>query len=393
MASGSVSLQLAEDAADTLAEIERRAEAETSNALKASLAAMLLLLRPALMRYREAATAPGSVSAGELAARYQDILRIAQRFLTDGELQGWERQYRRHVEDALAAGARSAELQQRAADGGVVLPPYVGPDPQVVNGYVQVAGQGLRAEAAGFRVQLAAMVGVAAMRGWGQRRVEAEARRAIVGVPSREGGGRSPGGRGPGGGGRGPGGGGGRPSAADRRPQTGIVQRVVVNTLSTLQRAFQHASDQLYRAAGVECVRWVATRDERTCAYCVARHGRIYRRDEVMVPAHRRCRCILQPVDCDAVNDPDEAARDQRLDGPFWRRSQQLIWREYALRRGRSMSEARPELLRAATTPTAEERWRLPGTRDTARPLRTLDGPGGRDLGTAVRDSNRRNRE
>ena len=169
----------------------------------------------------------------------------------------------------------------------------------------------------------------------------------------------------------------------------GVVQRVIVNLQTNLQQAAQQVTQTLARAAGYQYARSVATRDERTCSYCVARHGRIYRLDQIGIPYHRRCRCVAIPLATDDVENPDADARERALNGTFWRQSQTRAWREYAASRGRSTAEVRPELLRAAATPTANERWRTPGTTRTAQPAVSLDGPGGVDLTTAVRNAAR----
>jgi SPP1 gp7 family putative phage head morphogenesis protein len=380
VADGALALELAEDSADALAAIEDRAEKEANTTLRLALVAVLDQLRRAFVRYQEAAAAPSSVSPAELTARYQEVIRAAQRFLTDGELQAWETSYRRHLEAAITAGAKAAEQQQRAEDPATPPPPFAGPDPVIVGALLAAAVVAMRSEAVTFRDQLVVLASNAAAQGWGTRRLEQEARRALVGITA-------PQAPRPGAGGRPAAG--ARRSPQARRPQTGVVQRVIVNLRTNLQQAAQQATQTLARAAGYQYARWIATRDERTCAYCVARHGRIYRLDQVSLPAHRRCRCQLQPLATDDVENPDADARERALNGTFWRQSQTRVWREYAASRGRSTTEVRPELLRAAATPTANERWRTPGTTRTAQPVVTLDGPGGVDLTTAVRQAAR----
>lgn len=364
MEPGALALKLADEGADSLAQIEDRAEKETNAALQAALLALLLALRRPYARYAEAIRNPGSVSPAELASRYQDVIRAAQRFLSPAEISAWENRYRINLEAAMAAAAITAEQLHRVEAPEDAPPPYAGPDPVEVDQQLQQASLSLRSEASGFRDQLVLIVSAAATQGWGIRRVGQQARRAMQGISSRRG--------------------------SSLRPQTGVVQRVAVAIRSNLQEAAGRLSTRFATAAGFEYVRWIATRDERTCAYCVARHGRIYRVGTVSVPAHRRCRCWLQPVSSDGVNNPDPVAADQQLGGPFWRQSQQRIWREYAASRGKSLQEARPEILRAANTPTAAEKRRFPGVQSSTPPAKTLDGPGGRDLGTAVRDANRK---
>lgn len=379
MAEGALAQQLAEDSADALAAIEARAEKDASGTLRLALAAVLLNLRRAFVRYQEATASPGAVSPAELTSRYQEVIRTAQRFLTEGEINAWQVSYQRHLEAAMTAGARATEQQLKAEDPSSAPPPFSGPDPVVVGALLAAAVAVVRSEAVGFRDQLVALVSTAAAQGWGTRRLELEARRALEGIsdPRQAAGGRRPGAAVP------------RRPAAGRRPQMGMVQRVIVNLQTNLQQASQQVTQTLARAAGYQYARWIATRDERTCAYCVARHGRIYRLDQMGLPAHRRCRCVAIPLATDDVENPDPAERDRALNNGYWRQSQNRAWREYAASKGRSTADVRPELLRAAGTPTANERWRTPGTTRTAQPAVSLDGPGGVDLTTAVRNAAR----
>lgn len=59
--------------------------------------------------------------------------------------------------------------------------------------------------------------------------------------------------------------------------------------------SLQDARDTYYDQMNVEMGIWWATEDERTCRFCGARSGQIYRRDQVIIPAHPRCRCALSP--------------------------------------------------------------------------------------------------
>lgn len=59
-----------------------------------------------------------------------------------------------------------------------------------------------------------------------------------------------------------------------------------------LVSSMQDARDRFYEERGIDLVIWYATEDERTCAFCGARSGNVYRRDDVVIPAHPRCRCV-----------------------------------------------------------------------------------------------------
>ena len=51
-----------------------------------------------------------------------------------------------------------------------------------------------------------------------------------------------------------------------------------------------------YKDAGVKRVRWISMEDNRVCATCKERDGKIYDIDKVPDRAHWKCRCILSPV-------------------------------------------------------------------------------------------------
>lgn len=52
-----------------------------------------------------------------------------------------------------------------------------------------------------------------------------------------------------------------------------------------------------YRVDGVKKVRWVTAEDERRCAECGGRHGKVYSIDSVPPKPHHNCRCYLVPAD------------------------------------------------------------------------------------------------
>lgn len=109
----------------------------------------------------------------------------------------------------------------------------------------------------------------------------------------------------------------GRPTDAmvrDMRSRLGVVKsraEAIVRTESL--RAYNEASNTYYAAQGVELVMYYATADDRACPVCAPRAGNIYRRQDIRVPLHPRCRCYLAPWDAEIANmDPDYAASRQR---------------------------------------------------------------------------------
>jgi SPP1 gp7 family putative phage head morphogenesis protein len=104
----------------------------------------------------------------------------------------------------------------------------------------------------------------------------------------------------------------GRPTDAmvqDLRSRLGVVKsraEAIVRTESL--RAYNDASNTYYAAQGIELVMYYATADDRACPICAPRAGNIYRRQDIRVPLHPRCRCYLAPWDADIASmDPDYA--------------------------------------------------------------------------------------
>ena len=104
----------------------------------------------------------------------------------------------------------------------------------------------------------------------------------------------------------------GRPTDAmvqDLRSRLGVVKsraEAIVRTESL--RAYNDASNTYYAAQGIELVMYYATADDRACPICAPRAGNIYRRQEIRVPLHPRCRCYLAPWDADIASmGPDYA--------------------------------------------------------------------------------------
>lgn len=65
--------------------------------------------------------------------------------------------------------------------------------------------------------------------------------------------------------------------------------------------SFNSAAQKSMTKHGVRFVVWYATKDERTCPVCAARHGSIYKLGEAKAPCHPRCRCRLAAVTPEAI--------------------------------------------------------------------------------------------
>ena len=93
----------------------------------------------------------------------------------------------------------------------------------------------------------------------------------------------------------------------EMRDRLGVVKsRAEVITRTESLRAYNEASNAYYAANGIDLVLYYATADDRSCPTCAPRGGQIYKRSEITVPIHPRCRCYLSPWD------PDLASIDAR---------------------------------------------------------------------------------
>jgi SPP1 gp7 family putative phage head morphogenesis protein len=353
---GEASLQLAEDYAEALRQLEARSETATVEALRRSLAGVMAELKRAYGRYLEAAAPEGVDAQGrplqrsgaavirESSARLRSILEISQDFLSEAEILRWQQQLERDLTEAQRLGGElSRELAQLSAPEAAL--PFGGANGPAVAAAVRNAGAYLGAEGARFREQLVAVTADAAARGWGPKRMEAQVRRALEGA--------------------------GDPTGKTRA--LGLRQRAALIARSELATAYAQGQLEHTRRQGFEYVRWVAVKDERACPYCASRHGQIYPAGKVVTPAHPRCRCVTTPVPQEVADLPAGEARDGLLDQAFWRESQQQAWKEYAEAKGMEPAAARKELQRYLKLPTASEKRRYPGVLESLMPSVALE--------------------
>jgi len=84
----------------------------------------------------------------------------------------------------------------------------------------------------------------------------------------------------------------------EMRDRLGVVKSradVIVRTESL--RAYNEAANNYYAQNGIDLVLYYATADDRSCPICAPRGGKIYKRSDIRVPLHPRCRCYLAPWD------------------------------------------------------------------------------------------------
>lgn len=109
----------------------------------------------------------------------------------------------------------------------------------------------------------------------------------------------------------------GRPTDAmvqDMRLRLGVVKSRAETIVRTeALRSYNQASNQYYATQGIDLVMYYATADDRSCPLCAPRAGQVYKRKDIRVPLHPRCRCYLAPWDGDlAAIDLDYAASRER---------------------------------------------------------------------------------
>lgn len=348
---GESSLQLAEDYAEALRQLEARSEAATSSVLRRSLRGVMVDLKRAYQRFADAAEPDGRDPQGrpiqrsgaavirESTARLRSILEISQDFLSEGELEQWRSQLEEDMTEAQQLGGGLSQQLAELAQPGASMP-FGGANQPAINAATRNAGAYLAAEGARFREQLVQIVGEAAARGWGPKRMEAQVERALEGN--------------------------GDPTGKTR--QMGLRQRAALIARSELANAYVQGQVDHSRRQGFDYVRWIAVKDERACPFCASRHGHIYPAGRVVAPAHPRCRCVVSPVPREVVELEAGEQREDLLDQGFWRESQAEAVKEYAAEKGISQEKARAELRRHLRLPTASERRRYPGMLESLLP-------------------------
>ena len=74
-----------------------------------------------------------------------------------------------------------------------------------------------------------------------------------------------------------------------------VKSRTTVLVRTESLKAFNDASRSYYSQNGVQLVVYYATPDERTCPFCAAQAGRVFKLGAIHVPRHPQCRCVLAP--------------------------------------------------------------------------------------------------
>ena len=350
-----------------LDELEERMVANTTAMLRTALDRILRDLKRHYSAYVNAVgpsstdpegnpiRAPGAYSSAEATTKYRAILRDAQQFLPPEEITAWQRSFTTDLVEAMSIGGEAAASLQTIVTGAAAQ--FAGANPLAIRAATQAATAFMEGETARFRDQIAQIVGEGVARDWGPKRLERQIVEALEGTTD----------------------------AAGKTSRMGLRQRAEVIARSELANAYVKGAIDHNLAEGFAYIRWVAATDERTCRWCLSRHGRIFPADQVVIPAHPQCRCTPVPLSADDVQEGDPVIRDTLLDGDFWRGEHEAGVKALAKAEGISEERARGLLQRALTAPTASERYLFPDRTRSVQPSAPLDAPmGGRTFSEAI---------
>jgi SPP1 gp7 family putative phage head morphogenesis protein len=341
---GDQQLQLADDYAAALDTLADRSVSNTQAALRRSLARTLRDLRrfygqfvdPELPDQPSAdgvTRRPGSYSIADGSAKFRKLLELAQAFASDRELAWLQNRYREDFAEAVALGGDlGQQLAQTANPDATAQSTFVGASRAAVEAAASTASAYIRGEVESFRDSIARIVTDGVGRGKGARVLEGEIRTALQGARD--------------------------PQGLNNR--LGLEQRAELIARSELANAYVGAQKAAAARNGFGYARWIATKDERTCPVCASRHGRIYRLDEVVAPAHPRCRCSLSPVSSEAVEEQDPTLRAALLREAYWERAREDAAREFAAGKGWPFARASQVLEEAVRKPSPSERRQYP---------------------------------
>jgi hypothetical protein len=109
------------------------------------------------------------------------------------------------------------------------------------------------------------------------------------------------------------------------------------------------------RKSGWKYVRVLASNDDRTCAVCASRNGRVFRVDRIPFPWHESCRCVACEVSEEAVEERNSVLRDLLLDGERWRDEHTRGVQAYAEAKKIDIKVAKAKLSKALGCPTELE--------------------------------------
>lgn len=350
---GDQQLQLADDYAAALDAIGNRATENTTAALRRALVRTLRDLRryygqfvdpnlPDQLSADGVTRRPGAYSIADGSAKFRKLIELSQGFVTDRELAWLQNRLREAFGEAVALGGDlGQQLAQTANPDASAQGVFVGASRAAVEAAANTASAYIRGEVESFRDRIAQIVTDGIGRGKGGKVLEGEIRTALQGARD--------------------------PQGLTNR--MGLEQRAELIARSELANAYVGAQKAAAARNGYGYVRWIATKDERTCQVCGSRHGRIYRIGEVVAPGHPRCRCSLSPVATEAVEEPDPVLRASLLRESYWQKAREDVTREFAAGKGWPFKKASQVLEEAVRKPSPSERRQYPDIERAPEPV------------------------
>lgn len=199
-----------------------------------------------------------------------------------------------------------------------------------------------------FRDRVTALTQLAAAKGWGFRKLSLQIRELLT-IEQDQG------------------------TESDRSKRVnkrlGLAARAELIARTELQTAFVQGMIKKYRDLGYEWGRWSAAA-ERTCPYCIARDGLLFKLDDLegAIPAHPRCRCTIIPAKAPPGYDKkgiDEVSASDSLDDLFWAKTREKklsAWRDAnrGIRDPKTDQILNDMLRRYLKTPTNTQRYLFP---------------------------------
>jgi SPP1 gp7 family putative phage head morphogenesis protein len=350
---GDQQLRLADDYAAALDTLADRATANTQASLRRALTRTLRDLRryysqfvdpnlPDQLSADGVTRRPGSYSIADGSIKFRRLIELSQGFLSDRELAWLQNRLREAFGEAVALGGDlGQQLAQIANPDASAQGVFVGASRAAVEAAASTASAYIRGEVESFRDRIAQIVTDGIGRGKGSKVLEGEIRTALQGARD--------------------------PQGLTNR--MGLEQRAELIARSELANAYVGAQKASAARNGFGYARWIATKDERTCAVCASRHGRIYRLDEMVGTQHPRCRCSLSPVSTEAVEEQDPTLRAALLRESYWQKAREDAAREFAAGKGWPFARASQVLEEAVRKPSPSERRQYPDIERAPEPV------------------------
>jgi SPP1 gp7 family putative phage head morphogenesis protein len=350
---GEQQLNLSDDYAEALDMLSNRSVDNTKAALARALKRTLRDLRryysdfinPELKRTESAdgvMRRPMAYSIADSNAKLTQLLKIAQSYFPEEDLQRIATQYKKDFAEAIKLGGDlGAELAQLISPENKGNGMFVGASKEAVAAVANTASAYIRREVETFRDDIARIVADGVGRGKGSKALEKDIRVALMGAKDPN----------------------------NITPRLGLMRRAELIARSELANAYTNAQKQAAQRNGYKYGRFIATQDERTCQYCASRHGRIYLLSEMTGTLHPRCRCSLSPVSDLAVEETDPDLRRELLREDFWEQERNNVWKKFAEAKEWPFDKASKILEDHLKKPSASEKRLYPDIKEAPRPV------------------------